>query len=81
MLEVERKVYDDHVTEWSKSHLGQFVLIKGTEVVGFFPTPDEALTVAASKYGLDSYLIRPVNPEPSEVAIPALTLGLLSAHR
>jgi len=80
MLEKELKIYEKNLSEWNKIHSGKFVLIKGDEVAGFFDTFDIALTEAAQKYGLDSYLIRRVTLEQEEIVIPALTLGLLRAN-
>jgi hypothetical protein len=57
---------------------GQYVLIKGNEI-DFFNTLDAALSEAARRYGLDSYLIRRVATKQDEIIIPALTLGLLRA--
>ena len=38
MMELDREtgIYKSHIEEWLKSHPGQFVLIKGDDVLGFF---------------------------------------------
>jgi hypothetical protein len=79
MLEKEIKCFQDNLQNWLTCREGQFVLIKG-EDIDFFNTIDAALTEAARRYGLDSYLIRLVAPRQEEIVIPALTLGLLRAN-
>ena len=79
MLDQERAYYTQHEPEWIVDHKGHFVVVKGTDVVGFFDTMNTALSTGASKFGMNSFLVRRVG-EPSEpVSIPALTLGLLGA--
>jgi hypothetical protein len=78
MLEKELKFYNDNLPNWLTCREGQFVLIKEDDV-DFFNTIEAALTEAARRYGLDSYLIRPIVQKQEEIIVPALTLGLLRA--
>jgi len=81
MLETEIAYYDKHKEEWVKTRLNQFVLIKGEELIGFYPTIDEALAEGARLYGLDSFLVRRIEADGGEdVYIPALALGLINAN-
>ena len=41
-------------------HKGQYVLIKGSEVIGFFAALDAALEAAAERFGEDPVLIKQV---------------------
>jgi hypothetical protein len=79
MLEQERDFYDAHLQEWLQRMPGRFVLIKGAELIGTFDTAEDALADGARRFGLQSYLIRRVEPQPPQVSIPALALGLLHA--
>jgi len=79
MLESERAVYDAHIGVWLQEHANRFVLIKGDLVVGFFNTYQEALIEGGRRFGLTSYLIRPVVAHQQEIHAPALTLGLINA--
>jgi len=80
MLDQERTVFDEHLAEWLGSHRNQFVLIKGTEVVDFFPDDTSALEAGARQFGLTSFLVRQVIPQPVVASAPALMLGILRAH-
>lgn len=79
MLENEIKCFQENLQNWLTCREGQFVLIKGDDI-DFFNTLDAALTEAARRYGLGSYLIRLVSPRQEEIVIPALSLGLLRAN-
>jgi hypothetical protein len=78
MLEQERSVFDQHLAEWLTTYKGKFALIKGDEVVGFFDTGDAALAEGARRFGLTSFLVRPIQEVQEPVVIPALMLGLLN---
>jgi hypothetical protein len=79
MLEKELKIYEEHLSEWLKTNSEKYVLIKGSDVIGFFNTFNEALEAGTRLFGLQSFLIRQVLPSQEEINIPALTLGILHA--
>lgn len=39
---------------------GQFVLIKGKDLIGKYPTPEEALSAGYERYGLAPFLVRQI---------------------
>ncbi|HYA21533.1 MAG TPA: hypothetical protein VEG25_12945 [Burkholderiales bacterium] len=80
MLEVERKYYSEKVEEWKRLYPGKFVVVKGRELVGVFPSMDDALSAGGAKFGLDSFLVRLVGQGEMEVSVPALALGLIGAN-
>jgi hypothetical protein len=80
MLDKEIDVYNKNLPEWLKANGGKFVAIKDDNVIGFFDTFESALSEAAKRYGLDSYLIRRVVQKQDDIIVPALTLGLLRAN-
>lgn len=41
-------------------HEGKFVLIHGHDVIGFWPTADEALQVGYDRFGLEPFLVKEV---------------------
>lgn len=61
-LEVERKVFDEHIEEWRSSHIGKYVLIKGKEVVGFFDSLDKAFDQGSKRYGMADFFIEQILP-------------------
>lgn len=79
MLQEERDFCDDNLTDWLPRYAGQFVVVRGRELIGVFPTIEEALTEGARRFGMTSMLVREVQAVEEEVYIPALELGLLNA--
>ncbi len=61
-LEVERRVYAEHIEEWRQIHLGEYVLIKGEEVIGFFPDLTKAFDRGTALYGLKPFFVQEVSP-------------------
>jgi hypothetical protein len=80
MLENEIAFFEKNMEKWLSQYEGKFVLIKGEELTGVYDTNEEALTVAASRYGLSPCLIRRVTKTLEDIKLPALTLGLLYAN-
>ncbi len=80
MLEQEIAFYNEKLPEWLQQHANRFVLVKGQELVGFYDTNEDALTEGARRFGLQSFLVRRVEPTQTDVRIPALTLGILRAY-
>lgn len=80
MLDEERQFYRSKHDELRAAHFGQFVLVKGSSLIGVFNTHDEAVAEGAKQFGLQPFLVRQVDSrDEREVAIPALALGLLRA--
>ena len=61
-LEHEAAVFAKYVDEWRKTRLGQFVLINGDDVIGFYPLLEEAFREGTSKFGLKPFFIRQIVP-------------------
>jgi len=80
MLEKELAFYEKKLEEWLTLYPGKFVLVKGEELVGIYDTNEQALTAGASRFGLESYLIRCIVKNREDIKLPALTLGLLYAN-
>lgn len=80
MLDVECRTFDEHLEEWLRSHSGRVVLIKDSDVVGFFDDEPAALGEGARRFGLTSFLVRRVDPKAYTVSAPALALGILRAN-
>lgn len=64
-LEHERRKFEKHIEEWRQSHLGEFVLIKNDDVVGFFPSLEEAFTEGAKLFGMSDFFIEQIVPDHS----------------
>ncbi len=59
MLEREFSYYRKHQPELVKDHLGEFVVIRGEEVLGFYKSEAEAFEQTAKKYKPGTYLVEP----------------------
>lgn len=59
-LEQESKFFNDNVANWVAEHLGQFVLISGTEVIGFYKTIDEAFAEGGKRFGLGDFFVKQI---------------------
>ena len=63
-LSIETGFYESQKTEWLKTHRDEFVVIKGEEILGFFPSFYEAYTAGAAKYGTDvDFLVKRILPQ------------------
>lgn len=81
MLEKERQYFDENKAKLIAAHSGKFVLVKDAELIGAFNTIEEAISEGARRFGLSSFLVRQVTPDPApDINIPALNLGILNAN-
>jgi len=55
----ELKTYESKLAGWADRE-GQFVLIKGGRVLGFFPGTDAALEAGYDKFGGESFLVKQI---------------------
>ena len=56
-LEAELETYRNNVEKWSE-HMGEYVLIKGDEVSGFFSSYSDAVTSGYANFGLEPFLVK-----------------------
>ena len=45
-----------------QGHTGDFVLIKGTEVVGFYPSLQQAFAEGSKRFGLTPFFVKQIIP-------------------
>ncbi len=79
-LEQEIEFFEANESEWRKIYLGKFVLVKDQKLIGTYEKPEDAISAGARLFGTEPFLVRPVTGDNKDVYIPALALGLLSAH-
>ncbi len=79
-FELEQKYYNDHKAELLSHHDGKFVLIVGEELVGAYDRQEDAYRAGVARFGNVAMFIKRVQAEDPPVSIPAMTLGLISAH-
>jgi len=62
-LRIEREFYEIHKLEWLRNHHGEFAVVRGNELLGFFPGFQEAFSAAVEKYGtIAAFLVKRVVP-------------------
>ncbi len=74
LLQAEAQVFQAHLEEWRHSHLGEFVLIKGENIVGFFPSLEQAFTEGTHMFGLADFFIKQITPRDT------VNVSLLGKH-
>ena len=79
-LENELAYFAENVEDWARQYSGRFVVVKNRQLLGTFATLEDALAAGAREYGLADFLVRQLGRTPETVSVPALSLGLLSAH-
>ena len=79
-LEREIEYFKSQKEEWLRYYKGQIVLIKGEELVGTFTTQHEAFVAGVKRFGNVPFLIQAVLEQDEVAQLPALSVGVLSAH-
>ena len=72
-LAEESSTYEANVERWAAEHPGEFVLIRGTKVVGFFATNEKALTEGYKRFGIAPFFVKQVIPRGQAHFISRLT--------
>lgn len=81
-LDRELRLFEENRERFLAEGLaGRFVLIKGEEIVGFYPSPSDAYNVGIQRFGNVPMLIKKVSKDEPTASVPALTLGLIHAGR
>jgi hypothetical protein len=66
----EQAVYEANLPRWLADHEGEYVLIKGKEVDGFYGSRDEALAAGYSRFGIGPLFVKHVSPSEPVHQIP-----------
>jgi hypothetical protein len=69
-LNREQAVYEANLAQWLSDHEGEYVLIKGDTVEGFYESRDEALTAGYSRFGIGPLFVKQVSPSEPVYHIP-----------
>jgi hypothetical protein len=70
LLADEMATYRDHLPELLPGREGQYVLIKGPEVVGVFHDRSEALREGYQRFGVVPFLVRQIAASEPAVYLP-----------
>jgi len=69
-LKVEIATYEANRTQFERDFPNQWVVIKGTEIIGHYATMDEAADEGLKRFGGKPFLLRQVCA-PTEIVLPA----------
>jgi hypothetical protein len=69
-LRREQAVYESNLSRWLSDHEGEFVLIKGEAVDGFYESRDDALTAGYSRFGIGPLFVKQILPTEPVYHIP-----------
>ncbi len=78
-LDSEIRLFERRKAEFLQNHAGEYILVVGSDVLGFFPTDLAAYEEGLRQRGNVPMLIRCVEQAQRPASIPAMTLGLLHA--
>jgi hypothetical protein len=70
-LETELAAYRRELPTFLREHEGEFVLIKGEEIAGFWHTENQAFTSGRLRFGVTPFLVRKIQKEQAPLAIVA----------
>ena len=62
VLAIESAVFNDHIDEWRKTNMSQFVLIKGSSMIGFYDSLESAFTDGLKQFGLNDFFVKQIIP-------------------
>jgi hypothetical protein len=79
-LEQEQAFFQQRKEDLLLHYAGQFALIKGETLAGTYTTFNEAFDAGVARFGNVPFLIKPVVRDEDEAQIPALFVGMVSAH-
>ena len=60
----EARTFDENIEAWSAEHGGEFVLLRGSSLIGFFKTYKQALEAGYGKFGLTPFFVRQIRYPP-----------------
>ena len=77
-LDREIAAYDAMRASLENEHMGQWVVVREEQLVGLYPSFEDAARVAVERFGRGPYLIRKIGAAP--VALPASVVYHLRHH-
>ena len=80
VLKEELAFFDEKKQELLRTRPGQFALIKGREVVGVFPTSEQAYTEGVGRFGREAFLIKRIVEHEAPELVPLLSYSLGRAN-
>ncbi len=79
-LEQELATFEAMKADLLRNHPGKFVLIRGTDFIDAFDTPETAYQEGVKRFGRESFLVKAVAALEESYRNHALYTGLMNAH-
>ena len=79
VLKEELAFYEEQKPGLLKNHTGQWALIKAHELVGVFPTRDEAYAEGVKRFSREPFLIKQIVEKDPVENVPLLALTIQRA--
>lgn len=80
LFDKEQAFFDANKADLLKRGKDQFALIKGDELVGTYSLYQDAVNEGYKRFGNQPFFVKQILEQDQVTQIPALTLGLISAH-
>jgi hypothetical protein len=71
-LATARATYRRLLSDFLREHEGEFVLIKGEDVIGFWKDEDAAIAEADRRFPLQPFLVKKIEQHENPVIVPYL---------
>lgn len=79
MFEKELRYYKEHKDDLLKHYANQFLVIKGSQLLGAYPRDEDAYEAGLNAFGNVPFLIKKATKEEEVIRFPALVLGTVNA--
>ena len=76
LLGEEIEYYNRHRDVFSNRYTNRHLLIKGSKLVGSFPTADQAVAAGVRRFGIEPFLVRLSGADTPKAQMPKLMLGI-----
>lgn len=58
----EQAVYEANLAQWLSDYEGEYILIKGNEVDGFYESRDDAFSAGYLRFGIGPLFVKRISP-------------------
>ncbi len=77
MFQQELHFFQENQERLVNQYPGKILVIKGTEIIGVYDTPLQALEEAQKKYEMGTFMIQPCEPGPDAYTVTISSLGII----
>ena len=78
LLADEIAYYDAHKKKLMREHREQYLLIKGSELIGSYESEDEAVAEGIRRFVSEPFLVRLAGEDTPILSVPLLSIGMMT---